>query len=131
MRRYEKGKGEASRRIRFREHPTRRHGTGPDKCFFIRFKVDAVDKKTGKPIIDSDSGKVKRVENEEALGWASEGWTETKALARLAELKENQRIGVGPVTLSEKRSMETQRRQEGGERQKEEQKDAPPFGEYC
>jgi integrase len=47
------------------------------------------------------SGKVK----EEGLGWASEGWTERKAAAVLAELKANQTTGAGPQTLQEKRAI--------------------------
>ncbi|MDR1609768.1 MAG: hypothetical protein LBR78_02870 [Holosporales bacterium] len=47
------------------------------------------------------NGKLK----EEALGWESEGCTERKALERLSELKENNRIGTGAKTLAEKREL--------------------------
>ncbi|MDR2646076.1 MAG: site-specific integrase [Holosporaceae bacterium] len=72
--------------VRYREHPTRKHGMFKDKYFTIRYKLSGRDK-------------------EEALGWASNGWTEKKSAARLAELKENQRIGIGEKTLAEKRRM--------------------------
>ena len=56
--------------VRYKLHPSRRHGINFDKYFSIRDRVD---------------GKLK----EEGLGWASEGWTEKKAGAELAKLKEN------------------------------------------
>jgi len=71
--------------VRYREHPTRKHGVRPDRYFFVRYKLDGKDK-------------------EESLGWASEGMTEVKASARLAELKEAQRTGKGAVTLAEQRA---------------------------
>ena len=71
--------------IRARVHPTRKHGVKPDLYFVLRFTVD---------------GKKKQ----EALGWASEGWTLAKARAELAKLKEAARTGSGPATLHEKRA---------------------------
>ena len=71
--------------IRARVHPTRKHGVKPDLYFVLRFTVD---------------GKKKQ----EALGWASEGWTLAKARAELAKLKEAARTGNGPTTLQEKRA---------------------------
>ena len=70
--------------VRFREHPSRKHGLQKDRYFTIRRKVD------GKDI-------------EEALGWASEGWTPSKAYERLAELRANHQAGQGPQSLKEKR----------------------------
>lgn len=75
--------------VRYRQHPTRKHGVNFDRYFTIRYKV---------------SGK----EKSEGLGWASEGWTEKKAAAVLAELKANQTTGNGPVTLAEKREIKRQ-----------------------
>lgn len=71
--------------IRARLHPTRKHGLKPDLYYVLRFTVDGQRK-------------------QEALGWASEGWTLTKARAELAKLKEAARTGVGEVTLQEKRA---------------------------
>lgn len=71
--------------IRARVHPTRKHGMKPDLYFVLRFTVDGQRK-------------------QKALGWASEGWTLTKARSELAKLKEAARTGVGEVTLEEKRA---------------------------
>ena len=71
--------------IRARVHPTRKHGVKSDLYFVLRFTVDGQKK-------------------QEALGWASEGWTLAKARAELAKLKEAARTGNGPATLQEKRA---------------------------
>jgi integrase len=87
--------------VRFKLHSTRKHGVGFDKYFSIRYRVD---------------GKLK----EESLGWASEGWSEKKAAAVLAELKANHTLANGPRTLEEKRDIENARREEV-ERQRQEE----------
>ncbi len=71
--------------IRCREHETRKHGVKPDRYFTLRFYVEG-----------------RRVE--EALGWASEGWTLTKAQAQLVKLKDAKVTGEGAVSLREKRA---------------------------
>lgn len=71
--------------IRCREHESRKHGVKPDRYFTLRFYVEG-----------------KRVE--EALGWASEGWTLAKAQAQLVALKEAKRTGDGETSLREKRA---------------------------
>ena len=70
--------------VRYREHDTNRHGKNPDRYFSIRYKIN---------------GKLK----EEGAGWASDGWSASKASNLRAELRENQRRGEGPATLHEKR----------------------------
>lgn len=78
--------------VRYREHPTRKHGVRKDRYYYIRYKRD------GKDV-------------EEGLGWESEwkrsdpnaGSLEQEAINRLAELQKNKRTGTGPVTLREKR----------------------------
>jgi integrase len=72
--------------VRFRLHPTRKHGVQPDRYFFLRFQIGG-----------------KRVE--EGLGWASEGWTEAKAGLELERLKTAAKTGEGPCRLQEKRSI--------------------------
>lgn len=86
--------------VRYREHPTRKNGVAPDRYYTIFYKLD------GKMI-------------QEALGWASDSWTEKdssgiekrvswtekRATAVLAELKKNQSLGINPRTLKEKRAM--------------------------
>ncbi len=77
--------------VRYKLHSSRRHGVNFDKYFSIRYRVD---------------GKLK----EEGLGWSSEGWSEKKAAAVLAELKGNITTSTGPRTLAEKRKIEDDRR---------------------
>jgi integrase len=87
--------------IRYREHPTRKHGINKDKYFAIRYQL---------------AGK----RSEEALGWLSQGWTLQKANARLSEIKENWRIGQGPQSLKEKRDLlKTKRKKEQIEKEKQ------------
>jgi site-specific recombinase XerD len=74
------------RGVRYREHKTRKHGVKKDRYFTIRYKLNGRDK-------------------EEALGWASEGWTATKAYDRRREIRENQKIAEGPQTLKEKQKI--------------------------
>ncbi|MEI6261232.1 MAG: site-specific integrase [Deltaproteobacteria bacterium] len=71
--------------IRYREHASRKHGLQLDRYFAIRYRVGGKEK-------------------EESLGWASQGWTVTKASETLAELKRNARTGEGEKTLSDKRA---------------------------
>lgn len=77
--------------VRFREHPTRKHGIGPDKYFAIRYRVDG-----------------KR--REEGLGWATEGWNAQRASMELAKLKEAIVTGTGLRTLEEKRQAASEAR---------------------
>lgn len=71
--------------VRYREHPTRKHGGNrPDKCFFIRYKLNGKDK-------------------EEAVGWSSEGVTAESASKILCQLRDNARTGAGPRTYAELR----------------------------
>ena len=78
--------------IRYKEHPTRKHGKKPDKYFVIRYRRD------GKTI-------------QEGMGWASqEKITQEKAAKALADIKENIRNGTRPQSLAEKRQMEQERR---------------------
>jgi integrase len=68
--------------IRYRTHSSRKHGARLDRYFTLRFSV------AGKQV-------------EEALGWASEGWTVGKAQEQLIELKRARRTGQGHATLRE------------------------------
>lgn len=92
--------------IRYREHDTRRYGVGnkPDRYYTIFYKLD------GKMV-------------EEAVGWASQGMTEKKAAAMLAELHENHRRGTCPRTLKEKRERGAAERQEQEEQDKQDATD--------
>jgi integrase len=77
--------------VRYRDHETRKHGIKKDRYYTIRYKLKGMDK-------------------EEGLGWASEGWTESKAYGHLLELKENKKVGEGPQTLKEKRDLVEEKR---------------------
>ncbi|SNR81474.1 Site-specific recombinase XerD [Humidesulfovibrio mexicanus] len=78
--------------IRYREHPTRKHGVAPDKYFVLRFTVDGQKR-------------------QEPLGWASEGITLDKARIELSKLREAKRTGAGERTLSERRAKHEAERQ--------------------
>lgn len=71
--------------IRYREHPTRKHGIQKDKYFSIRYQADG-----------------ERIE--EGLGWLSDGWNAEKAALQLAELKSNHKTGKGHSRLKAKRA---------------------------
>lgn len=79
--------------VRYRIHPTRKHGKNKDKYFVIRYQADGTRK-------------------EEKLGWSSESWTEEKAALALAGLKKAHTTGEGPSRLAEKRKKERLRHEE-------------------
>ena len=85
------------RGVRYRQHPTRKHGKQLDRYYAIRHRIGS-----------------RRIE--EALGWASEGWTLDKALGELAKLKEAGRTGHGEPTLRAKRAKAAQERAAEAER---------------
>src|SRR3954468_11620067 len=69
--------------IRARDHESRRNGVRADRYLTLRFSVG------GRQI-------------EEALGWASAGWTRARAQEELGKLREAKRTGQGPATLRER-----------------------------
>jgi integrase len=94
--------------IRYREHPTRKHGVKADRYFCIRFQSNG-----------------KRVE--ESLGWASDGWTLDKATTLLAGLREAARKGEGPQRLQEKRDLAERKRIVREEAKLQEERENIPF----
>ena len=82
--------------IRYRKHPTRKHGAQLDRYYTLRFSVD------GKQV-------------EEALGWSSEGWTLKLAQEKLSELRKARRTGQGPATLREEAEANRQAAREKAE----------------
>jgi len=88
--------------IRVRDHESRRHGVRFDRYFTLRFSVE------GRQV-------------EEALGWASEGWSLNKAQEELGKLREAKRTGKGASTLRERAQAEreTERKQTELDRQRE------------
>ena len=83
--------------LRYREHPTRKHGIKKDRFYQYRIMVDG-----------------ERIQ--ESFGWTSEGWTEEKCLIEIAKLKQARRTGEGEITLKERR-----KRAEAERKQKERQ----------
>jgi len=77
--------------VRYREHPTRKHGVRRDRYYAIYYR---------------DQGK----RREEGLGWESEGWTLQKSVEILTQIKRNIRTGSGPRSLAEMREIEDARR---------------------
>ncbi len=77
--------------IRCRKHAHRKHGARLDRYFTLRFSID------GRQV-------------EEALGWASEGWTVALAQEELGKLRRAKRTGEGPTTL--RKEAEANRRAE-------------------
>ncbi|GAB6192753.1 tyrosine-type recombinase/integrase [Desulfocastanea catecholica] len=74
--------------VRYREHPTRKHGVNYDRYYVIRYR-------------DADGNR-----KEESLGWASKaGWTTNKAGQELHKLKANHSTGSGAQSLNEKREI--------------------------
>jgi len=97
--------------VRYHEHESRKHGVRFDRYYSIRYKLGGKDK-------------------EEGLGWSSQGWTEQKAVERLAELKENHRKGEGPQTLQEKREIAEQKRQAEQEAKEQTEKENITFDTF-
>jgi integrase len=96
--------------VRYYEHVTRKHGIKFDRYYTIRYKLNGKDK-------------------EEALGWASQGWTEQKAAKHLAELKEAQRTGEGAKTLAEGRKISEEKEAEKKKKEIAKRKEAITFSE--
>ena len=78
--------------LMFREHPTRRHGPLPDRCFGYRMQVD---------------GKRRF----EIFGWASAGWSPKKALVAMEKLREAGKTGTGPASRKEMKEQAEAERQ--------------------
>jgi integrase len=82
--------------IRYRQHPTRKHGARLDRYFTLRFSAN------GRQV-------------EEALGWASEGWTVARAQEELIRLRQAKRTGKGPATLREEAEVNRRAEQQRAE----------------
>lgn len=95
--------------VRYREHPSRKHGVRPDRYFAIRAQVAGVRR-------------------EEGLGWASEGWSVQKAALILADLKKAHITGEGAQSLKEKREIEKARRTEEDTEKARQESEAITFG---
>jgi integrase len=98
--------------IRYRQHPTRKHGKKFDIYYAIRYQENGI-----------------RIE--EGLGWASEtGITLDKSIAELSKLREAAIKGEGPIRLAEKRAIEDSRKTEQHEAQERIEKEKITFGDF-
>ncbi len=89
--------------VRYRKHPTRKHGIHFDRYFAIRYQKDGVRK-------------------EEGMGWESEGMTEAKARTKLEEYMQNARERKGPTRKKEEDQIKAEQQQkERLQREKKEQ----------
>ena len=91
----------AAKGIRYRLHPTRKHGKQPDRYYAVRYVIDGQQK-------------------EEALGWLSEGWTLDEVQKQLSVLKSGLKTGEGPRSLADKRRI-AKEKAEAAERQRQEE----------
>ncbi len=76
----------AAKGVRYKEHPTRKHNSRPDRYFEIQYKR---------------GGKV----TNEVMGWESEGMTRAKCERILSTLRENWRTGTGGQSYKEIREL--------------------------
>ena len=97
--------------VRYREHPTRRHGIAKDRYFVIRYSRD-------------------RRQQQEVLGWSSQGWSAEKAAGELAELKKNIRLGSGPGSLREKRTLQRERKEQAAREKARLEREAVTFATF-
>jgi integrase len=91
--------------VRYREHPTRKHGIRKDQYFAVRYQKDG-----------------KR--QEEGLGWSSEGWSAQRAFEKLAGLK---RYGT---TLAEQREAARVVEQQTKQEEERDRLEALTFSEF-
>jgi len=100
------------RGVRYREHPTRKHGILKDRYFVIRYMKNGVSR-------------------EEGAGWASENITAEKAFEILSGLKRAAREGTGePTRLSEKRQMEGEAKERAALEKAKQERENLTFGQY-
>ncbi|MBN2299473.1 MAG: site-specific integrase [Deltaproteobacteria bacterium] len=71
--------------IRYRKHPTRKHGIRYDRYFALHYKLD---------------GKL----HDAGLGWESQGITLAEAQSKLAEYKKHHLRGAGPINAKQEKA---------------------------
>ena len=122
--------------VRYREHPSRKHGVKFDRYFAIRYQItkelSEIDPKTGKKkkIIDR---------KEESIGWSSQcdpadgqNWTEKKAALVLERLQSAAKHGKteAPTRISEQRAIEQKRREQEEEANQQTEAENVTFKHY-
>lgn len=101
----------ASKGVRYREHPTRKHGKRRDRYYALQYKRN---------------GKVFN----EAVGWSSDQVTQASCERLLAMLRENWRTGAGPQTLAEMRQEAEIARQDAKEAKERQRNEARTFQSF-
>jgi|APMed6443717190_1056831.scaffolds.fasta_scaffold28828_1 site-specific recombinase XerD len=79
--------------LRYREHPTRKHGIQKDRFYQFRHMVNG-----------------NRIE--ESFGWMTQGWNEAKCILEMAKIQQAKKTGVGPASLREQREKAAIKRKE-------------------
>ncbi len=99
--------------VRYREHPTRKHGSvNKDRYYFIRYKVNGKDK-------------------EEGVGWSkADKMTPEKAAAILSQIRENIRLGKGPQSLAEMKAENKAAEARKKELEEQTEKQTITFGKF-
>jgi integrase len=101
--------GEPYRGVRYREHPSRKHGLHPDRYYFLKFRA------RGRTMT-------------EGVGWASEGTKPSDAHKRLIDIKAAIKAGTYE-TPAEKKAREESERAAQEEQDAESERAALTFGE--
>lgn len=101
--------GEPYRGVRYREHPSRKHGLHPDRYYFLKFWA------RGRTMT-------------EGVGWASEGTKPSDAHKRLIDIKAAIKAGTYE-TPAERKAREESERQAKEEQDAESERAALTFGE--
>lgn len=97
--------------VRYREHPTRKHGLKKDRYYVIFYYVHNVRK-------------------EEAIGWTSAGVTEAMCLDIRNKIQLAKRTGIGPRSLAEMRELSDRAREQTAEQHEAEARAAMTLREF-
>ena len=132
-------KAENSKGVRYREHPTRKHGaSAKDRYYVIYYRVNGkqVEEGIGWDSEIADARKKALTEagddtEKKAKAKAKSKNAEEEAGRRIAELVENRRRGEGPRTLKEKRALDDAGRHEKAEQEERTTKAALTFRELA
>ncbi|MBI4806705.1 MAG: site-specific integrase [Desulfovibrio sp.] len=100
-----------SKGVRYREHSTRRYLRKPDRYYTIFYKFNCKF-------------------HQEAVGWASEGHTESEAEILFQKLKTNRNIGEGPQTLKQAKQLKIDQDEQTAANKMLESKKALTFGKF-
>jgi len=97
--------------VRYRKHPTRKHGVKFDRYFDVRYQLDG-----------------ERIES--GLGWESEGMTEERAALKLSEYKRNAKSGQGPTRKREEDQLRKEKKITEERLRDKQDQEGVTFGDY-